>query len=144
MEQQKNGGLDRALKLIGWGVSMIVLVIGGVLYLEHRHQTLIEALAEMRADMRHLDTSLTSVRDTNDADHAKIYKALEALNENDQQLVIELTSMGLCCDRPKRGMMKEKPVYVPTASDTHAPAMLPWNIAALDGGLSLKKNLEVK
>jgi len=143
--QKANGSLERVLKLIGWGVSMIVLVIAAVLYLEHRHQNLIETLAEMRADMRHLDSALASVKDANAEDHAKIYKALEALNENDQQLALEVTSMQFCCEtKPKKFSVKPT-VYLPMKGESSKPSILPWSVTVPKGGqeIVLSKNVEV-
>lgn len=135
---------DRAMKVIAWVISMVIVIVGAVLYLEHRHQSLVTTLAEIRADMRHMENSIGAVDDNNADDHEKIYRALEALNANDRELALQVMGLDYCCNiKPVAGKKsKVLPVVldVGAGGGTSQPkGILPWNIAMKGPGIEVQK-----
>lgn len=98
----------RFMKVVGWIVSLIVVCIGGVLYLEHRHQTVIEMLTETRADLRHLDSRVGDQAESRRLSNDRIYKALDALQKNDRELAVQVIDAKYCCETSaKKGSAKK-------------------------------------
>jgi hypothetical protein len=105
------------IQIIVWVISLIVISIGGVLYLEHRHQDVMESLTAAKRDLEHLDEKVDENSETRKTSNERIYRALEALQKNDKELAVQVVEANYCCEVfGKKGAAKKK-VKKKSASD---------------------------
>jgi len=99
------------VKLISWVLGLIVLAVSAVLYLEHRHQDVMESLTAARSDIDHLDEKVDENADSRKTANDRIYKALDALQQNDKELAVQVIEARYCCELSgAKGVAKKKVV----------------------------------
>jgi hypothetical protein len=97
-DQQQAASHLIIIKVVGWILSVVIVCVGGVVYLEQRHQVVMEQVTVLKSDLGHLQKTTDDLADKNDLEHEHTRRALTALSENDYELALEVSEAMYCCE----------------------------------------------